>query len=53
MESNRNLPFLFDKVLDEPGTNSWIDGFEKVRNLGSREFDILGLEDLPKSECEV
>ena len=53
MESNRMFPFLFDKILNEPGANSWVDGFEKVRNLGSREFDILRLEYLPKGKGEA
>jgi len=46
MESNRIFPFLSDKVLNESGANPGVDGFEKVRNLGPREFNILGLEDL-------
>ena len=50
MESNGIFPFLFDKVLNEPGANPWVDGFDKVGDLGPREFDILGLEDLPKGK---
>jgi hypothetical protein len=46
MENNRIFSLLFDKILDEPGTNPRVNGFEKVRNLGSREFNILRLKDL-------
>ena len=53
MKSNRMFPFLFDKILNEPGANSLVNSFEKVRNLGSREFDIFGLEDLPKGNGEA
>lgn len=50
VESDRNFPFLFNKILDEPGADPWVDSFEKVCNLRSRELNILGLEDLGKSK---
>ena len=53
MESNRIFSLLFDKVFDELSANPWVDGFEKVRNLGSREFNILRLEDLCKNKGEA
>ena len=53
MESNRIFSFLFDKILDESGANPGVDRFEKVCNLGSREFNVLGLEDLHEDENEV
>lgn len=46
VESNRVLALLFDKIFDESDTNPRVDGFEKVRNLRSREFDIFRLENL-------
>jgi len=48
VKSNRIFSLLFDKILDEPGTEFGIDVFEKARNLGSRESNILRLEDLRK-----
>ena len=53
MEGNRIFSFLFDKILDEPGANPWVDGFEKVGNPGSRELNVLRLEDLRKDKGEV
>jgi hypothetical protein len=50
MENNRIFSLLFDKILDIPGTNPRVNGFQKVRNLGSGEFNILRLKDLYKEK---
>jgi len=50
MENNRVFPSLLDKVFNEPGANPWIDGFEKVCDLRSGEFNIFRLEDLRKDK---
>jgi len=46
VESNRVFALFFYEIFNEPSANPWVDGFEKVRNLGSREFDVLRLKDL-------
>lgn len=53
VESNGVFSFLFNKIFNEPGTNPRVDGFEKVRNLGSREFNILRLEYLLRDKIEA
>ena len=53
MESDRIFSFLFDEILDEPGANPRVDCFQKVCNLGPRELNIFGLEDLHEGESEV
>ena len=40
-------------MLNAPGTNPRVDGFEKVRNFGSRKFNILRLEDLRKDKSRL
>lgn len=53
MESNRVFSLLFDKVLNKPGADPRVNGFEKVRNFGSRKFDVLRLEDLHNEKLRV
>jgi len=53
MKNNRVFPSLLNKIFNEPGANSWIDGFEKVCDLGSGEFNIFRLEDLRKDKDEI
>ena len=48
MKRNRIFSLLLDRILDKPGTDIGIDGVETARDLGSREFNILRLEDLRK-----
>lgn len=46
VESNRIFSLLLDEILYKSCTNSRVDGLEEVRNLRSREFNVLRLEDL-------
>ena len=53
MENNGILSPLFDKILNEPGTDPRVNSFKKIRNFVSREFNILRLEDLYKKKLRV
>ena len=52
MESDGTFSLLFDEIFYEPRTNHWVNSLKEVRNLRSREFDILRLEDLCDNEGE-